>query len=77
MKASISIKDLDITTLLGAIYQRLILLEQYIGLIRLVTLEESAVVSPERTFQSLRGIWTGASISEKDIEDAKISLNGL
>jgi len=74
MKANISIKDIDITTLLGAIYQRLNLLEQHIDLLRLVTLKESTSASSKQTFRSLRGIWAGIEISEEDIEEAQISL---
>lgn len=74
MKVSISIKDIDVTELLGAIYQRLNLLEQHIGLLRLFTLKESTPASFKRTFGSLRGIWAGTEISEEDIEEAQISL---
>jgi len=74
MKGNVTIKDLNVATLLGAIYQRLNLLAQDIGVMRLVTLDKSASTLSKRTFKSLRGTWTGVDISEEDIEEARISL---
>lgn len=72
MKATM--KDAKVVTLLSAIYQRLNLLEQHVGLLKLATLDKDISAPSGRTFGSLRGAWRGIDISEEDIEKAQISL---
>lgn len=72
MKATM--KDVEVVTLLSAIYQRLNLLEQHVGLLKLATLDKNISSPSRRTFKSLRGAWTGTNISEEEIEKAQISL---
>lgn len=72
MKATM--KDVEVVTLLSAIYQQLNLLEQHVGLLKLATLDKNISSPSRRTFRSLRGAWTGIDISEAEIENAQISL---
>lgn len=76
MRAKTTTEDLDVKTLLGAIYQRLNLLVQDIGLVRLAILEGGAPAPTPGAFSSLGGAWRGIEISEGDIEQARISLPG-
>ncbi len=76
MSAKATTEDLNVKVLLGAIYQRLNLLAQDIGLMRLAILEGGAPAPAPGTFSALGGAWRGIEISEGDIEQARISLPG-
>jgi hypothetical protein len=76
MSAKATTEDVDVETLLGAIYQRLNLLAQDIGPIRLAILKEGTRGPSPGAFSALGGPWSGIEISEEDIEQARISLPG-
>jgi hypothetical protein len=76
MNAKATTEELDVKVLLGAIYQRLNRLAQDVGLIRLAILKEGAGGPSPGAFSALAGAWSGAEISEQDIEDGRISLPG-
>jgi len=76
MRAKTTTEDVDVKTLLGAIYQRLNLLAQDIGLMRLAILKEGTTGPSPGAFSALGGAWSGTEISEEDIEEARISLPG-
>jgi hypothetical protein len=76
MSAGATTEDLDVKILLGAIYQRLNLLAQDMGLLKLAILERGAPAPSPGAFSSLGGAWRGIEISEQDIGEARISLPG-
>jgi len=76
MSAKTTTEDLDVKTLLGAIYQRLNLLAQDIGLIRLAILEGGAPAPSPGPLSSLGGALRGIEISEEDIEEARHIAHG-
>ena len=67
-------EHLDMGTLLDMLYQRVVLLEQEIELLKVIILKVNQSAGPSRTFASLRGVWSGVEISEDDFKNAQISL---
>jgi hypothetical protein len=65
----------DVQIRLNMMRQQLLWLEREMVLLQAQIAQSASSSNPERTFESLRGIWMGVAFDEEDIQTSRLKLS--